>query len=148
MNEMKKPAYSQFRYRKGSQYLRKFKAVAEAIYFVCVIKNRRKRFIAERKEKCYEFGKRYVQQACHSMQTYYYHLLQQQITQYILLLEKVSKHRNYDAAEDILRILSFATSKLNSSVIPKSLISSLGVVGIDYSFFNFPFLFEAVISRL
>jgi hypothetical protein len=40
------------------------------------------------------------------------------------------------------------TSKVNSSAIPKSLLLSLELVGVNYSFYNFSFLFDSVISRM
>lgn len=40
------------------------------------------------------------------------------------------------------------STKLTNSAIPKSLLMSLELVGVNYSFYNFPFLFDSVLDRL
>lgn len=82
------------------------------------------------------------------MQTYYYTLLSPEIVQYILLLEKVSRCPKYNLDEDLLRVLTLIASKLNHSPVPKALLASLQLLTADYTFFNFGFLFETIISRL
>ena len=80
-------------------------------------------------------GKIYTQQAVLSFQDYYFDLLQPEITQYILLLEKIYRYREYDPSRDIMRILVFITSKLNKSPVPKEIIAALELTVTNHSFY-------------
>jgi len=45
-------------------------------------------------------------------------------------------------------MLTFITSKLNTSSVPKSLLTCIEMIGVNYTFLNFPFLFYSEATRL
>jgi hypothetical protein len=143
--EEKLPAINK---KKKQRKLRKFRVAAISVYFTIIIRNRYRKFMAKKKDKSVKYHKQIIQLAIKSMKTYYYELLEEEITQYMLILEKKSKFPRYKADEEIMRMLIYMTEKIKAQPIPKSLIETLELICPNYCFFPYPYFFASEMTRL